>query len=373
MITLKTLAVTNLSCVFARRFEGNKIRHYVVGSDALIYAETMKKSAQDLVKEYIKKTENEDVEILPYSSENKLFPESDLVMGTTLKVKDVSDLVLKNDPSIREALEAKKIEHLVHQYNHEYSFSERFFNPLKTVLNVGIQLVNRVLSRLQGYKYEDALMREWQDNDSWEIPAKSMKLVPYFQVLPEYVRRVVPVRFLSISFEEDRLEEATELLRNDLRTLDDRGLIFGHLAMPSLILLADTIGSGKSQYALFCFLAVDDYKLYEQEGTDVWEAMGPDGKCLVLNKLLGLKTETCEGGINHLEDVYNKYQIENIYVRLDADQLHEAYLQSYKDSVPMVNAVAAQSKSFLETKKITKESHDLGNGKILVNVKIEDA
>jgi hypothetical protein len=264
-IELRRIAVIDLNITYARKLEGNKIRHYRIDYTQHILSKMAQLSDIDILKTFIEKEEGEPVEIkmLPTVYDGQ-YPagtgKEGLVEGAALQVKDVTDILLKDNPEIKKSLKKNKVKSLLYQYNEKVPLSKRIFNPFKRFVNFFIYQINKVLAKLQGSSIE-----EIHHYEKWGSFV-DVRQVPYLQTRYPIEKHVVPCTFLTVAFEEQDLEKAAATLVADLKKLNDEGLIMGHLAMPSMILLADTIGSGQNVYSLYCFLFVDNNKILEKAG-----------------------------------------------------------------------------------------------------------
>jgi hypothetical protein len=173
---------------------------------------------------------------------------------------------------------------ILHQYLSDRPIKDVLLRGLKRFANVFIGLHNEIFSRS----------------------------VPLFDILDFSNRNTIPCSFLSVSFEEDQVERASEVLLEDLRKLHRGGYILGHLTMPHMFLLAGIVGGTKRSYCMSCFLFLDHRKLYQKF----------DKTPLDLNtntpfkELLDIKTETTEGETSWLDGVnpIEKYEIEIVNV-----------------------------------------------------------
>lgn len=298
-VQVRTLAPTRLSMDYARRLEGNKIKHYYVRLSAA-YAGTDSESHKEMLEAQISKEEGEQVivEILPCISNTN-------ANSSVLQIKDVSEVLLKDHPSILKALKQVKINSTLHQYAVNLDpLKAKYLSPITSGINRVLGIWNSWMKKLQVSKTYDRF--EYLDSLS-----KVRFLIP---LIPAWglFRYVTPVKFISVGFEESDLEAASNALIADLKTLNDQGLIMGHLALPSMVPLADTLGSGELSYALIAFVFTDDRKIQ-----DIYSKNGGEGPVTMKKKYLdvvGVKNETFEGDIAYLDniDLRSKYEIEEI-------------------------------------------------------------
>lgn len=336
MVELRLLDTIDLAVTFARKMGGNKIRHYRLTTADLLVAKFTDRSAEDIVREYIKKEENEDVTFLPARS-------------NCVQVRYVSTVVLKDRPDIKRALEKRKITSQIHEYdvwNHPY---KRFLNPIKKVTNYLIRQVNKLLARIQGTTLQEVFSFE-----KWGSSV-NVNLLPYFDECSEFTRHFSPCHYLTVAFEEGDLEEATQSLLMDLEILNGHGMIIGHLTMPSMILLADKTGSGKSVFALFCFLFVDYEKL--QKITNKTPLEFPENPL----SLLGVKNDVHEGSFNYLNgvDPSSRYEIETIRIGESTfEENMKLHTDNYADTIDTVNKIAKKASSLMKDIKVVNKQSE---------------
>lgn len=298
-IVLRPLAVTDLSLRYARRLEGNKIVHYRISSiPAIIGVPGF--DAFSLVKEHILSFE----------------PDAQVELADSFKMPeglcgDVSAQVLT--PHLRAELENRKVNAHLMQYL-EIPDGPGF-----------LQKVAHYASRIGLKKY---------------VPSR------YLQ------RRVSPASYLSYTYEETDEAEAFAALRRDLQILADRGLILGHLAIPSTMYLADTVGSGVLTKAVFCFPFVDQHKLMTQLGLDSFVNMPK----LPLREI-GVKSENYEGGLGQHISNGQSYEIEEVRVDLGTSESNrKAYEQNYLENREYVNDAASRQREAMDETTVSVES-----------------
>lgn len=365
-VQLRQTAVMGLYVTYARIMGEKRIRHYTLSAihNLIGMYSGEKTDSLQCVKEQIEKEEGEQVEIELLSSIYDSTKDTSLVGGSALMVEDATKVVLKDNPEIRESLDKKKIQSCLHQYNEcSDPWKSKWITPITSFVNYWtIGQINSLLYKFQRPPTSGIDRFEYLD----EIA--NIKLLPLLPTWGE-VRKVVPCQYLTVAFEEDDAEFATESLVNDLKILNDNGLIMGHLAMPSMILLADTIGSGKKVCALFCFLFVDMERLMKI--TKIGSYLELPKKPLAL---LGVKNECFEGEINFLDgfDPRSKYEIETVYVDgLSSERNHKVQVDNYNETIEHVNEVAKAAREDL--KRIEKvSSNSCTHGKqVHVNVTVE--
>lgn len=320
-VSLIPLAITDLSLRYARRISENKIIHYRVSAIQSIVG-VPGFDPFTSVKEHILEFEpNAEVELADSIAHDRIRK------NYNLSVQDISNKVLT--PKLRTAL-GKRVEAHVYQYLSTFSFQEAFTFKEK---------VASIASRIGLEKY---------------IPSKYK------------LRRVSCASYLSYTYEEQDEALAVEAMRKDLQMLADKGLIIAHLATPSTIFLADTVGSGVASKALFCFLFVDQNKLLKELGLD---------NILKMPRLplreLGIRSENFEGSLGYHLSSSRNYQIEEVAVAsypIEANR--QAVIQSYLGSRELVNEIANRQRDALKDHSVQTESVTAEDGKVHVNMKI---
>lgn len=382
-VQLRQLAVMSLGITYARSMGGNKLKHYTMNHLQMLIGQFSGQPTDNLeaVRQHIEQEEGEPVEIelLP-----TVYNASGMESIQGMQIKEVSDAILDFDPQVRAALEKLHVKSTLYQYNDCISpFKTKYLAPITEWINYKVLgPINSLLYRMQyphiaeEFKMATEILTE-QEIDAFDahINKKSLyrsllRKIKQIPLLPAwgYVRKVTPVSFLTVVFQEDEIEQAVETLLADLRLLEKNGLIMGHLAMPSLILMADMIGSGKLTYALFCFPILDQDKL-----------------CKILKKSplelgkhpfaeLGVKLETPEGGANYLNgvDPKSKYEIEEVKVGPSVSDAHKVQVESYLSSREYVNKVAKEANELIENlEKVTSTTHDVEPNKVKVEVQFK--
>lgn len=351
-VTLTRLAVTGMSVTYARKLEGNKIRHYNVG-----YAQVMLGlDPAQAIKELIEKEEG------PAEFEfTELASPSELGGFATAPVTSV----LENEHEIRKALEKVSVKSCLYQelkLTSELTFGQKAFNWIANLVNPISSFINGKIVPLQHKIYKiDAnyiWSNEWMNASDEDRVAQELELavklekVTKFAILKlyeaEFIRQIHPCTYLSVCYEEGDEAVAENILREDLRKYYDQGMILGHLSMPAKLALADTIGSGKRVWALFCFVFVDYFKV---PGYDPLTCKGAP------NHLEGIRTAANEGELVHLPELdhRNKYQIESIDVIPSSYEANrQAVIDQYKASVPYVNEAAEKQRQKIRKLKESK-------------------
>lgn len=348
MVQLRQTAITDLTLRYARHMGGNKVRHYVVPA-MTAYAQGLvgpegnySGGFKELVANYISRKEGvTDIEFV----ESARPASSDY----TLCVEDVTKQVLKGEFWLKRALKKLKAKQFLIEYKTFDSISQK----LKEFYNSLVYRSYRGL-RLGGVK---------------RFP------LPTFDT--QYNRALHIVRFLTITCEEDELEQAFEALKQDLKILHKNGLIVGNLAMPSILALADTVGIGKKTYAVFCFPVINELRAQKLLKKTQLE--------MPLNylELFGVKYESRESETRYLNgvDIASKYEIEVVEVMDDEAKLisiaerDKAVVDSYNTSREHVLRAAKKQSDFLKDHEKVSNSethvHTDSSGKRTAMVHVE--
>lgn len=341
-VILRPVAITDLRLKYCRDMGDNKLRHYIIPTSLAIIKRLCDKTPSDIVTDFIQQTEGEQhVEIVDNYSGGVSFEDDGdtALMGAV----DISQVFLKKDKGLKKALKRVSAKSLLHQWNYYPTIFHRYRDVLAHKYNkYVVPLVNKFLYWAQG-----------ADHNTYSAFVKqisNLKLI--------YLRRCEPVRFFAVAFDKRDIEEATESLLNDLRILNQNGVIMGHLAMPSMLPLANLTGADTSYFVIFCFVVCDSNKMNKIAGygspLDV-----PREKSL---NMLGTKNEVYEGSTNWLNGVSpeQKYQIEEVVIRdLEMEKAEKLVLESYEKSRDFVNDVASKAKVELNKwEKISSSSQD---------------
>lgn len=366
-IEVRKLATTTLSTKYARKIDDKTIRHYNLTLVQSIINNIQKRDDLWSIKEQIEKEEKEPVDLVVLPTISKGWVDFSKQKNTTelhginifgempnpnaleaLNIKEVTGILLKDDQDILKSLTKRKIDILLFQENRKIPFYVRLFNIISKPINYVLVRINRAiheyyLSKLP--KKENGVVDRFDYLDVVQTP-----LIPILPEYPKYIRVAHPCSFLSVAFEEDDIEAATQSLISDLRILQDNKLIMGHLMMPSIMILADDIGSGKNSYVISCFLFVDHERLKKITGKSALELPR-----LPLS-LLGIKNEVGEGSINWVNgiDPKTKYNIETVSV--GSTDAMEAHIANYLDTRDEVNRVAASYQPMVRNMKNNKST-----------------
>ena len=265
-LRVRNLPITNLDLGFAIELPDGKIRHYFVRQSAL---QDMKDgyyhvNLEDLAAEALLRhlAGHPPVEG-PYELDWVEAPRS----SGSLSVQEIPARSLPR--KIRKALLRKHSDGTLMQEN---EYRPRFLKPL-------LWLYNWIAYRIH-----------------------LMMIVRHIYLLQRMIyvgvcRRVFPAVYLSVKCREADIPEAYERLMTDLMILVDRKAIRGHLAMPSMIELANLVGNGERIFGLFCFPCVD-FRVFYPKGTNPLDYKR-DVNCL---RDAGLRTVSEEGSITNLTE-----------------------------------------------------------------------
>lgn len=330
-VVLRPVAITDLSIKYARKMGENKVRHYRLSSSYMIMQKMSVMDSKKIVSDYIKEKEGLNV---VFEETNR--PETEVKKSGLLQVSDVTSEVLEDDKDILKSLLKVKVKSLLYQ-----------FDDYPTLF----------------HKWYFKLLYKWNNFTGWiNYKLKKDFFNPYARLTPASYHKCYPVRFISIAYGDDEYKgrnerEAFYQLRNDLRILQDKKLIKGHLAMPSTVDLADIVGVGTKFKVVFCFFVVNEDRLMELTNNT---PMTLPSKPLAL---LGVKHESNEGDANWLNDSppEKMYQIEVVDILpISRDEVHEAYVKSYQESIPLANAAANGARKLLKNTKKISESVTVG-------------
>ena len=312
MIILRRLTAFNLATTYARVLESNKICHYYV-----THAKTLTdpKSAEEMIVEYIKKETGDDSVIIEETKINNAY-------GIGLESVQLAKDVLQDLPKVKKQLEKREVKSQILQYNQRDPWYKYLLNPIAIPYNWIVSKINAKWADYQWKKLGGFPKTKLGEGGYLDLrnQIKSIPLLP----IAGLRRYCTPCHFLTVTFDESNRSEAIKILQNDLNILSDKKLIMGHLAMPFQLQLADAVGSGELSYVIGCFLFVDDRRIEKLMGKNNWREASFNK--LGLNTLLGLKTETFEGGLSDV-DLRKKYEIEEINIFEHEKQEHyDAYL-----------------------------------------------
>lgn len=339
-IQLVPIAITGLSLQYARRMEGNKFKHYTLPYVSLILKD---KTPQQRVIEYVQE-ENPGANVVILDA--KRIPLE--VGGSIHSPLDLSKEVLSSSKT-RKAYNQFASKSQIHQYVHYDSFLDK-------VVAHTVSKLNSFISLFIGVNPYNGRPKE---------------IVKYPK---NYYKRVTCCRFLCYLYDEDQEQQAIDKLKKDLDLLADKDLLMGHLAKPSAIYMADTVGSLVLRKAIFAFIFVDDQKLCKLLDCEML-SLPKDAL-----KRLGIDSETPEGGIGPSLEGMRQYEIEEVMVGvMPSEEARQAHVDSYLESREAVNQIAKAANDSHSQYNVEKESvilprsHD-ENGKplnqIAVNINI---
>lgn len=351
-ILLRPVAVTDLNIKYARDMGNNKLRHYVVPAMTAVAKQMTGETVQQAIRDFIAKTEGiTDIVFDEEESQGVSFEQTEdgVALGAMMSPVEVSKIVLHRDREIGKALLKTKAYQMIHQTNYYPTRFHALMDRMRDTYNGFVPSINKLLYKLQGADY--ALHNPF------------VRQLPHAPLRFERVLNLV--HFISVAFEANDTEKALEALRNDLRILNRAGVIMGHLAMPSVLRLANLTGFG-NYYVLFCFPIIDAKRL--QKVTKKGPLEIPHR--LPLNALLGTKYETLEGGVNWLDGVAPEQKFDEIEFVNVTDYSTEigrqAVLEAYEKSKDFVNEVAADAANTLKhMEKVSSNSQPTyNNGKL---------
>ena len=317
MIKLRRLTPISLCVSYAQTIDENTIRHYHVP-----YAKSLAgtKTPDELIIEYLNKDGSQPIQIeAPIRNTHGVDP----ILG----VQEAKD-VLEDLPKVKKQLEKVECKSAVYQYSRRSEWYKYLLNPIAIPYN---WLVNKINAEWADRQWKK--LPKPQDRFEYLDSLATIKSVSLLSVAGLY-RWATPCRFLSVTFDESNRAEAVRILQNDLKILADKKLIMGHLQKPFTLQLADTVGSVELSYVLACFLFVDDKRIEKFVGKDRFRTEGY--KSLSLNTLLGLKTESVEGGLGEVS-LRKKYVIEDVNIcEGEIQERHEAYLKSCEEQQAVI-------------------------------------
>lgn len=342
-ITLYSTAVTDLNIKYARDMGNNKVRHYMVPYMFLLMTGA---DSERIVSEYIQINEPEVTKITFVKPEVKTYSDKESAKGTTngsaLQAIDMTEAVLGKNPEIRKSLERVKSKNLLLQ-TMEVSVLDKFLDKIQDFL------LTAKLKFIHGYE-QFAKRGELMDH----LFVSKNEGVYFAKFNRRAKRKVTQCSFLSYCYDDSCEKEAIEALLLDLHILNQRGLIMGHLAMPSSLVLANTIGIGPLPRVLFCFLFVDKEKLAKQLNKKVEEL--PSNPLF----LIEVKSETQEGGVGPKISKKPDPEIEEINVMEGSVDLGiKAVQDTYLNTREYVNEAAAKMRERIKNEKYEVTSTNL--------------
>lgn len=345
-VQLIPLAVTDLSMKYARRLEGNKILHYRVSAISRL-AGIGGMGAFETVAEYIK--QNEGLEAVLVENANKMPTQK----GGPIEVEDMTERVLSALPKVRRALKKRTVTGQLYQYTEPMTLKDRE--------NEATSYVDR-----QGQTHQVKKTPKWKIIVTQAFYALGLeKLLP--NSIHCAVRRVTPVSYLTYCYEQPDEAKAISQMQEDLKKLQERNLIMGHLTMPSTITMADTVGAGIPRKVLFAFVVVNQPEICRQFNKNPLELSRKP-----LQDLLGVKGESFEGELGY-NITPGKYEIEIVDVNpqalLTSERIHQAVRLNYLQNVDHVNEAAKRQRDYMKNVHVETSSVNR-DGKVYVDMKI---
>lgn len=331
-IQLRPLSIHSLCFIYARVMDDKKIRHYSVP-----FVKTMLGAdPRVLVCNHIRKEEPDaEIDFLETSTPGVLTPEEVSLPFTEF--------------STWNSLRINKIGTILHQYNHHLVHPiwklvvGKYIAPYYNAL---VKPINEALRKFQmrGMEPDEISRFDYLDH------IRTIRLIPTIPVWTQedYERRVSSCIYHTVAFEEGDEEIAYKALADDLEIYAKYKAIQGHLSMPSRIQLADTVGSGKKIYAVYCFMFADFNKIPGWNPMTAEKAPSP---------FPGIRTASYEGGVTVLPEIdYTKrYEIETIKVDDNSEKLQDAIQKAYDESVPAVQKAAAKTRKKIKERKAKKK------------------
>jgi hypothetical protein len=330
-VILRPVAITDLNIRYARHMGGNKVRHYVLPALVVVKESLIgDDGGKNFLKHFIAETEGiTDVEFV--EARHQARHQAKTGQSAPLILEDVTDLVFNQpgDSKVVRSLKKLSAKQLIVEY-HWYS-----------------SIFGKLYDKFIAFPWNRLLFRF----NFWSTRFAALDC--------KYQHKFHRVKSLTVACKLDELHRAFEVLRQDLCTLNDLGLIEGHLAMPSVVELADTVGLGKNNVALFCFPVIN-----EQRASKLLKKQQFELPNLYL-ELFNVISETPEGEIGYLDgvDLKDKYDIEEVQVGSDtfgellltSDEARDAHISSFENAKDWVNEVSSTQKKQLA--KLEKESN----------------
>jgi len=331
-IELRQVAIDDLSLKYARDMGNNNVRHYRLPVSLLVVQEKNndnKDKPEDIIKNYIKEKEGlEDVVFI----DNPKHKTSEV-----LNILDATDVILKDHKKIKKSLQKLKATCMLVERNYHPFLLWRIHDFFATIINFVIKPINKILFKIQnkgkiGFT-DNELLNYVSDkfDELYSIDSKKhrpIKLISYIEY--KNIRILDRHLNMTVAFEEKDAEEAVKILQDDLKILYDSNLIVGHLAMPFIVELADTVGLGKKGYILGCYPIIDSVKINKINNEPLWNTNYKD-----FFKKLGCKTVEFEGEIKYIEgkDPKDVYKIEIIDASMIFLKKENEVLEEYNKTI----------------------------------------
>lgn len=149
-------------------------------------------------------------------------------------------------------------------------WSRRFRNIVAAVINGASNIVANILLKIGVLKVEEFVLLTKGGK------RVSLPRIDYMET-EEAMRYYHAATYLALTVEEEKLQEAINLIGEDLKTLNGKGEIIGHFIMPAVINSSNMTGNGKKVYTVFTSVILDsrltnnDYRLRPELRTQVFE------------------------------------------------------------------------------------------------------
>lgn len=380
-------ATDHLATVLSVELPNGKYRHYQVPlAYTIAVTESSSKAyelAINMIRERVKKDFGPDTEISVFQD---LRPANQQEEG----IRAMVDLPTGwFNPEVIAALQKRQSKNLLYQYHRNMTrFSDGFAQLLDTLhwklletpisyINRGIGKINRLLQKVYGIdKMWDAVTAELDNDfkvshDDWEHTSEYHELLKKYEAAAEgkffipfipqhqgnFRREVTQAVYLARICGQEQLDETIEALSEDLNQMQALGLIFGHLAMPRMTELQNTVGNGKKVYGVFAFPLVDSNQLMYLTGAKSYADLPQGWNTTKALQEFGIGSAVNEGGIageypykNELESSVLVGE-EEIQARRDADnnEVTKAYLEQKEATKRLMERKIQQARNI--TKK----------------------
>lgn len=314
---LTKLPTFDFNQVYAEDLGNNKVNHYTL---SIPYCVTKNRPVDELLKEALSARLNID----PNTIEISYLP------NITKIISEPAPMVLENHPKIRKELEKVKCDSFIYQYTEilpGVRFYHRIIRWVSEKINYVITQLNYRLASIQ------RMFNKVEDEDLLTQVNYRPFLLPTLPLKSTYVRKCVPCSYLSVAFTDDQAEDAAMCLFGDLKTLSDQGLIMGHMSMPEMMILSDTVGNGKKNFVLYCFVFVNLEKVCKITDKDYSKMAN-----LPLKNFLGIITEGYEGSIGF--DMREPIEINTVDLSENfIDEGYEEYVKNWEERQKLLRKV----------------------------------
>jgi hypothetical protein len=280
MRKLTKLAQVSLDTRFAEVNEDGSVTHYIIPVGEYMGKDAFHTTPEEVLKAHL----NEEIEIT-----NPIAPH-------TLTVQELTNFFPENSP-LEAALRQMQLKSVLHTYNVLISRQPlpiRALGYVTRTINIGIDAINRVIFKLRfgGKNIFDPSITQKQFEQLTKFSTETWGIRRLPEYRDNYKRCISPADILTVTYEAGFEEQAKAELLKDLTKIHETIGIIGHLSMPSTLLLADTVGKGKTRGVLFAMIFADYERLYAVTGKDFKEL-----ERLPLNTELGIRSNTHEGGL----------------------------------------------------------------------------